>query len=109
MHKASAFLLWISLWVSPEFGAQSLFDPQQGTWTLTNGWIRADFQLTDQGTFQALSLADLRSGDVWTASPVRPMTPIRFATGQNVFDSGRQYRLISHYTQDATPSGLEQV
>src|ERR1041384_3459572 len=105
MYKAVPCLLWISLWTGPGFTAQSLFNQQQTTWTLTNGWIRAEFQLTPEGYFQTLALSDARNGDQWTASPARPMTPVHFATDANIYDAARQYTMVSHSTQRTVPAG----
>jgi len=52
-------------------GAQSNFDSEQNIWTLSNGSIRAAFQLTPDGNFLTRELTDLQSSDRWTASPNR--------------------------------------
>ena len=50
--RLSGIVLNITLLAGLAFGgAQSNFDPEQNTWTLSNGWIRASFQLTPDGFF----------------------------------------------------------
>src|SRR5262245_11197452 len=109
MRRAFVIFLWITLAANVDFGAQSVFDPAQRTWVLNNGWIRSVFQLTQEGYFQAVSLSDLRSGDQWTASPARAMTPIRLQIGTDNFDAQTQYDLAEHYTQPISTGGLRQV
>ena len=109
MRKALIVCLWISLSAPVHFGAQSLFDAQQRTWVLTNGWVRTVLQLTPEGYFQAMSLSDLRSGDHWAASPTRPMTLIHLQIGNDLFDAQRQYDLVKHYTEAINPAGMRQV
>ena len=50
--RFSGLLLSITLLAIPAFGgAQSNFDAEQNVWTLSNGWLRATFQLTPDGYF----------------------------------------------------------
>jgi alpha-galactosidase len=109
MRRVLLTVLCISLSPSFHYGGQSLFDPQQNTWTLTNGWIRTVFQLTPEGYFRTLLLSDLRSGDQWHASPSDPMTPIRLQVGSDVFDAYRQYNLINHGAEVLGNNGIRQT
>jgi alpha-galactosidase len=90
------------------FGAQSFFDAQQNTWVVTNGWVRASFQLRPDGLFTAQWIADLQSGDLWTAPQDQISTPIHLQAGSEVYDGSRAYTLIDHYTQNTTPAGVRQ-
>jgi hypothetical protein len=90
------------------FAAQSNFDPGQNQWTLTNGWIRAAFQLTPDGYFLTQQFADLQSGDVWSASADRPTSPIRLQTDSDLFDASTPFQLIAQYAQTITPAGVRQ-
>src|SRR5262245_42984497 len=108
MRRVLVVVLWMGFSVTAPFGAQSLFDAQQRTWSLNNGWIRTVFQLTPEGYFQTLSLTDLRTGDQWTTSPARPMTPIRMQAGNDIFDARTPYDLVEHSTQPFS-GGLRQV
>ena len=74
--RLSGIVLSITLLAGLAFGgAQSNFDPDQNTWTLSNGLIRASFQLTPEGFFLTQQISDLQSGDQWAASPNRPTSP----------------------------------
>lgn len=108
MNKATV-LLWIALSAPLSFGAQSIFDPQQNTWTLTNGWVYAVFQLTPEGYFLAQGISDLNSGDRWTASANQPSTPVRLEAGSELYDAQRQYVLLGQSVQSETPSGVRQT
>ncbi len=58
-------------------GAQSNFDPAQNSWTLSNGLIRATFQLTPEGLFLAQQISDLafrRPMDPFPQSAIIPDT-----------------------------------
>jgi len=107
--KKATVLLWIALAAPLSFGAQSIFDPQQNTWTITNGWMYAVFQLTPDGYFLAEEVSDLHSGDRWTASANQPSTPIRLQAGSEQFDAQRQYSLLSQSVDIPTPSGVRQT
>src|ERR1035441_11053908 len=63
--------------------AQANFDAEQNTWILSNGWIRASFQLTPEGYFLTQQISDLQSGDQWAASPNRPTSPVRLQTDRD--------------------------
>ncbi len=89
-------------------GAQSNFDPEQTTWTLSNGWIRASFQLTPDGYFLAQELFDLQSGDRWAPSPNRPTSPIRLQTDSDVFDAQTQFFLVAQSAGRIDPGGILQ-
>jgi alpha-galactosidase len=88
--------------------AQSTFDPQQNSWTLTNGWISAQFALSPAGIFSVGWLADQQSGDVWMPRWGQITTPIRLQLGGDVYDESRQYTLFDHYTQ-SLPNGIRQM
>jgi hypothetical protein len=90
------------------FGAQSNFDAGTNTWTLTNGWIRAAFQLTPDGYFLTRQISDLQSGDQWNASSNRPASPVRLQTGSEVFNASRQFLLHAQYALTIAPSGVRQ-
>jgi len=87
-------------------GAQSNFDPEQSIWTLTNGWIRASFQLTPEGFFLTQGISDLQSGDEWTASGSRPTSPVRLQADSDMFDAQTQYVLVAEYAQRVNPGGI---
>jgi len=106
--RNAVILLWMAVAAPLGFGAQSIFDPSQNTWTLGNGWIRAVFQLTPDGYFLTRQISDLQSGDQWTPSPNRPTSPVRLQTGTDVFDAQRPFLLLDQYTQQVKPSGVRQ-
>lgn len=90
------------------FGAQSSFDPQQVSWTISNGWVRAVFQLDSDGHFLTQEISDLHSGDRWRPSVDLPGSPIRLQLGKEFFDARQQYVLVDQTTKNATPSGIRQ-
>src|ERR1035441_3919441 len=89
--------------------AQSNFDPGQNTWTLSNGWIRASFQLTPEGYFLTQQISDLQSG---VPICIRP-GPVEFRPGTEYLDpvqrldprvfSTDSRRLLSHPTDFRSP------
>ena len=89
-------------------GADSSFDPDQNIWTLSNGWIRASFQLTPEGFFRTQQISDLQSGDQWTASPNSPTSPILLQADSDLFDAQTQYFLVAAYAQSINPGGVRQ-
>src|SRR5947209_1264487 len=101
-------LLCMSLSGPGLFGAQSTFDPEQKTWSLTNDWIRADFRLAPDGTFSLQRIADSHSGDLWPAAANRPSTPILFQASNETYDALRAYTLIDQYAASTTPAGVRQ-
>src|ERR1017187_6088597 len=88
--------------------AQSNFDPGQNTWTLSNGWTRAAFQLTPEGYFLTQQPSVLHSGDQWAASPTRPTSPVRFQTDGPLFDAQTRFFLIAQYPKSVKPGGILQ-
>src|SRR5450759_3726014 len=83
-------------------GAQSNFDADQNTWTLSNGWIRASFQLTPEGYFLTQQISDLRSGDQWAASPNRPTSPVCLQTDSDLFDAQTQFILVAQHAESVS-------
>jgi alpha-galactosidase len=106
--RNAVILLWMAVAAPLGFGAQSIFDPSQNVWTLGNGWIQAVFELSPDGYFLTRQISDLRSGDQWTPSPNRPISPVRLQAGTDVFDAQRPFLLLDQYTQQVKPSGLRQ-
>jgi len=101
--RVSGIVLSITLLAGLAFGGpQTGFDPGQNLWTLSNGWIRAVFQLTPEGYFLARAISDLQSGDQWIASPNRTTSPVRLQAGSDVFDAQTQFVLKAQY---AGPTG----
>src|SRR5579859_3446094 len=91
------------------FGAQSNFDPDQKTWTLSNSWLNTVFELTSDGHFVTLSLSDVQTGARWIPADNQPSTPIRLKAGSEVFDVQRQYELIAQSVQALSPAGIRQT
>ena len=89
-------------------GAQSNFDPDRNTWTLSNDWIRASFQLTPEGFFLAQRISDVQSGDQWAASPNRPTSPVRLQAGSDLFDAQTPFLLVAQYAESVNPGGIRQ-
>src|ERR1035437_10185128 len=89
-------------------GAQSIFDPDQNTWTLSNGWIRASFQLTPEGFFQTQQISDLQSGDQWVASADQPTSPVRLQADSDLFDAQTRFFLVGQYAESVNPGGVRQ-
>ena len=77
-------------------------------WTLSNGWIRAIFQLTPEGYFLTRQISDLQSGDQWTASPNRPTSPVRLQADSDLFDAQTQFLLMAQYAESINPGGVRQ-
>src|SRR3954454_5169925 len=78
------------------FGSsQSDFDPDQNLWTMSNGSIRAVFQLTPEGYFVARQLSDIGSGDQWNALANLATSPIRLQIDDDVFDAQTQFTLVA--------------
>ena len=90
------------------FAAQSIFDPQQNQWTLNNGWIRATFRLTPEGYFLTQEIADVQSGDRWTASPNRPTSTVRLQADADLFSASTPFQLLGQYAQTIVPAGVRQ-
>src|SRR5450759_1329947 len=107
--RLSGVVLNITLLAGLAFGAQSDFDPDQNTWSLSNGWIRATFQLTPEGFFVTQQISDLQSGDQWTASPNRPTSPIRLQADRDLFDAQTRFFLFVHYAELVNPGGIRQL
>jgi alpha-galactosidase len=102
-------VLSITLLAGLAFGrTQSNFDPDRNTWALSNGLIRASFQLTAEGFFLTQQISDLQSGDNWAASPNRPISPIRLQADSDLFDAQTKFFLVSHYAESVNPSGVRQ-
>ncbi|HUA61533.1 MAG TPA: glycoside hydrolase family 36 protein [Verrucomicrobiae bacterium] len=108
MRKAIGFWL-ASLLATFGYGAQSTFDPQRNTWTLTNGSLKAVFQLTGAGNFLVQDVSNVTSGDHWYASADHPSSPVLLTAGNEVFDAQRQYTLLNQWTEATTPSGVRQL
>jgi alpha-galactosidase len=108
MRQARSLFLLAVVSASLSYAAQANYDAAQNLWTLSNGWIRALFQLTPDGLFLAQSITDLQSGDQWLASPNQPSAAVRLATANGTFDAQTQYALIDQYTQTTNPSGVRQ-
>src|SRR5665647_1363872 len=89
-------------------GAQSNFDPDQNIWTLSNGWIRASFQLTPEGFFLTQQISDLQSGDQWAASGNRPTSPVRLQADSDLFDAQTRFFLVAQYAESVNPGGIRQ-
>ncbi|HJZ96330.1 MAG TPA: glycoside hydrolase family 36 protein [Candidatus Solibacter sp.] len=91
------------------FGAsQAIYDQDLNQWTLTNGSIRAVFQLTPDGYFLTREFSDLLSGDRWTASN-RNTSPIRLQTDNDVFDAQTPFQFVSQNSEAiASPAGVRQ-
>jgi hypothetical protein len=107
MRKAIQMLIWVTFFAATCSAARSTFDPQQNSWTLTNGWISAQFALSPAGVFSMRWLADQQSGDVWMPPPGQVSTPIRLQLSGDLYDQSRQYALSDQYTQ-SLPNGLRQ-
>ena len=90
------------------FAAQSNFDQATNTWTMTNGWIRATFQLTPDGYFLTQRIEDLQSGDRWSASADRPTSPVRLQADNEVFNATRQFLLAGQSAVSIPPAGVRQ-
>ena len=102
-------LLGITLLAGLAFGrTQSNFDPDRNTWTLSNGLIRASFQLTAEGFFLTQQISDLHSGDQWTTSPNRPASLVHLQADNDLFDAQTKYFLITHYAESINPGGVRQ-
>jgi hypothetical protein len=90
-------------------GAQANFDPEQNLWTMSNGWIRAIFQITPEGYFLTRQLADLQSGDQWNASANRTTSPVRLQADNDVFDASTRFLLIAEYAESILSGGVRQT
>ncbi|MEO8367988.1 MAG: alpha-galactosidase [Candidatus Solibacter sp.] len=89
-------------------GAQSNFEPDQNIWTVSNGSIRATFQLTPDGYFLTRELADLQTADRWVASANRPTSVIRLQAGNDTFDAQTPFFLVSQKAESINPAGVRQ-
>jgi hypothetical protein len=108
MRKAIQMLIWVTFFAATCSAAQSGFDPQQNSWTLTNGWIGVQFSLSPAGIFSLRWLIDQQSGDVWMPPAGQVSTPIHLRIGGDVYDGSRQYTLSDQYTQ-SLPNGIRQL
>jgi hypothetical protein len=106
--RSAVILLWMAVAAPLGFGAQSIFDPSQNTWTLGNGWISAVFQLTPDGYFLTQRISDLQSGDQWTPALNQPTSPVWLQVGTDVFNAQRPFLLLDQYIQTVDPSGVRQ-
>src|SRR5437870_13736040 len=107
--RRSMPVVCFALTVGTTFGAQSTYDSQTSTWTISNGWIRTIFQLDASGRFLTREMADLRTGDRWAESPNRLSGPIRLTAGDQVFSSQTQYQFIDQFQQSLQPAGIRQT
>ncbi|MEO8595317.1 MAG: alpha-galactosidase [Candidatus Solibacter sp.] len=89
-------------------GAQANFDPDQNIWSLSNGLIRATFQLTPSGNFLTNDLSGLQTGDRWVAADGRPNSVIRLQTETDSFDAETQFSLVGQYAESLSPGGVRQ-
>jgi hypothetical protein len=107
--RSAGIVLCITLMAGSAFGgAQSIFNPEQNSWTLTNGLIRATFQLTPEGLFLTREITDLNSGDQWAPSFNRPTSPIRLQADSDLFDTQTQFLLVSQSGASINPGGIRQ-
>src|SRR5262245_46497696 len=90
-------------------GTQANFDPGQQIWNFSNGWISAQFQLTPEGHFLTQRITDMRSGDLWIASPNRPTSPIRLQTNAEVFDASTPFELYSQSADINSAGGRQTI
>ena len=108
--RASGILLSITLLAGSAFGgSQADFDHDQNLWTLSNGWIRAVFQLTPEGYFLTRQISDIQSGDQWNASPNRTTSPVRLQADNDVFDAQTRFLLNAQYAEPIYPGGIRQT
>ncbi len=108
--RLSGIVLSITLLAGLAFGgSQSSFDPDQNLWSLSNGWIRAVFQLTPDGYFLTRQLSDTQSGDQWNDSPNRPASPVRLQAGSDLFDASTPFILNAQYAEPINPGGVRQT
>ena len=107
--RFSGIVLSITLMAGSALGgAQSNYDPDQNSWTLSNGLIRATFQLTAEGFFLTQQISDLTSGDQWAPCLNRPASPIRLQADSDIFDASTQFFLVNQYSASITPGGVRQ-
>src|SRR4051812_7387824 len=102
-----AILLLMSL-AAVCWGAQSRFVPQLHTWSVTNDWIQAPFELTPGGSFAPKSIRDLRTGNVWDAHSGAASSMIDLQIGDEIYDAQRMYTLVDQYTHPTKKAGLRQ-
>jgi alpha-galactosidase len=107
MRKA-ILVVAASLSATAGYGAQASFDPQSNIWSLTNGSLKATFQLTDSGNFLVNEVSDASAGAYWRPLSNRPSSPVILTAGSEVFDAQRQYTLLNQWTKTITPSGVQQ-
>src|SRR3954451_10927993 len=108
--RLSGILLSLSVTAGLAFGgSQAEFNSDQNQWTLSNGWIRAIFQLTPDGHFLTRQIADAQSGDQWHASPNRNSSPVRLQVDQDLFDAQTQFILVAQYAEAINPGGVRQT
>jgi hypothetical protein len=84
------------------------YDEQTSAWTLSNGQIRAVFQLAPDGYFVFRSLTDLQRGVEWAPPSGVRSTPFRFQFGARVIDEHTRFRLIGQSIRPAPRRGLQQ-
>ncbi len=108
--RLSGILLGITLLAGLAYGGtQADFDAEQNLWTMSNGWVRAVFQLTPDGYFLTRQFADLQSGDQWNASGKRATSPVRLQADNDVFDASTQFLLIAEYPESILSGGVRQT
>src|SRR4051794_22383700 len=101
-------LLLVSLTPLIASGTQSTYDRELNTWTLTNGWISANFQLSGAGAFTLQSIRDLQNSNTWNSPAANPSAPIRLQIGDEAYDAQRMYTLVDQYTQSTATPGVRQ-
>jgi hypothetical protein len=106
--RNAVILLWMAAAAPLGFGAQSVFNPSQNIWTLSNGWISAVFQLSPDGYFLTQQISDLESGDQWTPAANQPTSPVWLEVGTDLFNAQRPFLLLDQYSQNVSPSGVRQ-
>jgi hypothetical protein len=89
-------------------GFQFRFEPRERLWTLQNGVVSAQFQLTQTGNFVFRSFTDLRNGDTWSAPQDAASSPVRMQAGDFTFDSSTAFTLARQFSRSIPRGGRRQ-
>ncbi len=112
-HQVPALLLLLCLLLAPLAAEarpthRTSFDPVTMTWAVLNSRIRAEFQLSPEGTFGLLSLS-ASGGKVWTPPPRRSSSPIFLVVDSEKLDETTPWRLVNTSEVPAPRDGMRQA
>jgi alpha-galactosidase len=81
------------------------FDDASRTWNLSNGIVRASFELNQQDKFRLREITLLGSNDNWQSPADVSSSPIRIQVGDNTLNGDTSFRLLEQRQEDIARGG----